>query len=103
MENNCRACGGTSECHSDPREGFCHVPCQCSGDENEQSQELVLDVQAALDANDMDGLAALISRYERVDFNKERGAVQVFDCRGVMRHVALEPGVLPALSRALSQ
>lgn len=92
--NNCRACGGTSECHFDPQEGSCHVGCDLSEEENE---ELLLGVAAA----DAERLAMLLQRAPKVILNLERRAIQVEGCGAVRRHISVTSSLLNAVRAEL--
>jgi len=101
-QNNCRACGGTSECHEDPQSGSCHVRCECSPQDNEQALALLRQVEQSLESHDVEGLAALIARHQDlVAFNRERNALQVHACGAVVRHVPLSGATVSRLDLAL--
>lgn len=102
LQNNCRACGGSSDCHTDPEPGDCHIPCQCDeGLAKEDVDLLLVEVDRALSQHDLPQLAKLIIESEAVRFNQTRRAVQIVDCRGVVRHIALPDHDVSGLHRAV--
>jgi len=78
--NNCRACGGESECHEIPQSGPCHAECGSNA-----FLEIAL---ASEDPNQIVRAAAEINANTdsqmRVEFNEERELVQLFSCKGVI-------------------
>ncbi len=100
-QNNCRACGGDSDCHEEPRQGSCHVECDCTPHENEVALGQIPELDLALAASDVERLAVLIMRGQGLEFNRERNAVQVRTCRRVVRQASLSSAQVSALDDAL--
>ncbi len=76
-ESRCSRCGGPSSCHSYPQPGGCHV--KCGG--GIQRQLAVLEaVNTLIGKRDVGGLRELVSRDAKLEYNAERGIVQVLGC-----------------------
>lgn len=99
--NNCRACGDESDCHQEPRQGPCHVECDCGVHQNEIEADAVPELDAALAAADVERLATLITQRQSVEFNKERQAVQVYRCSRVVRQASLNAAQVSDLEEAI--
>lgn len=99
-QNNCRACGGESECHSEPQAGPCHEECDCSP-ELDMAHEIEA-LEEALASLDVELIAAVILEAESVEYNSERKAVQVVGCGRVVRHEAVDDATADALLNVLN-
>lgn len=72
-QNNCRACGGESECHADFRSGSCHVECA--------PLEIIDRLAQAVSERDAVLVASFLKHSaDEVTYNIERGAIQVLGC-----------------------
>ncbi len=99
-QNNCRACGGDSQCHTEPQAGLCHVECDCSPN---LDAPLELDeIREALASQDAELIASVIEEAESVEFNSDRRALQVVGCGRVVRHIQLDEATAAALDDLLA-
>lgn len=78
-QNNCRACGGESECYDDLQGGDCHQECIFSEEEI-----------AIIDTYRVGNMEKLLTQFEsavleggagRVELNAERRAIQILNCQ----------------------
>ena len=72
----CSRCGGTSDCHTRWRDGFCHIPCGPEGD----AVVALSEIEAGLDDDDMAVVASALRMAREgvvVEFIPEGGRIDI--------------------------
>jgi len=101
--NNCAACEGSSgsECHDEPQEGPCHQEC-VEAEEEEALLVPYMDKDAAAFARAAEAVNDGAVAKAQVEFNADRGVLQVIDCKGfVSRQLPLSTEMLAEIRQHL--
>jgi hypothetical protein len=86
---NCRACGGSSECHANDKQGLCHAPCVPGllAARSRAIDALVTKLASDNSTSDNDALGTLTDQIKRrtyVSYHEGRHAIQLRDCRRIV-------------------